>query len=240
MKGKRWFLVGFLILAVSIIVTSCILWPERKTSTPTPDPRRTYSMEYDYMVSYDVFTITGQQRAEAAFSAANTDLAIHFSDVIIPAEMWPYDSLGYYYDDYWDTVFIPGTGTRLRYKSYLIGIQDAWGKPPQPGGGVLIGETRGGRMEGVAHSIIFVQAIRDAYGGDQNMESKTTIHEMGHIRAIDSHLCDTTNIYIMNPDHNDSSCVMGQGKIATCTGQDLSINPHFCPICIDKVKKVSW
>lgn len=234
MKRKRWFLVGFLILSTLFMETSCWLTATRKTHAPTPDPRRTYSMEYDHMLTYDVFAYPGQQRAEAAFSAANTDLAIHFSDIIVPAVMWPYDSVQYYYDDYWTQV-----AGRLVYKTYMIAIMDAWDKPPQPGGGVLIGETRGGRMEGVAHSIIFVQAIRDVYGGDQNMESKTTIHEIGHMRAIASELCDENGVF-MNPDHNDSSCVMGQGKIATCTDKDLSINPHFCPMCIDKIKKVSW
>lgn len=104
----------------------------------------------------------------------------------------------------------------------------------------MLGETRGGGEGGVVFAIIFVGAIRNLYPGDQNMETKTPIHEMGHVRAKLSKLCDTAFIYVMNPDHNDSSCVMGQGKIATCTDKDVSINPHFCDSCLTKLKKVIW
>ena len=233
MKGKMWFLIGFFIILVLAMGISCWEYPERKTDAPEPDPKRTFRMEYDYMWGYDVFA-QGTQKADSAFSPANTDLVIHFDDIIEPAHVVDWESLGIYLSWYWEIT--GGPDPRFVYKSYMMAMQDADGKPSEQGEEML-GYTAAGGLEGLAHSVIFVQAIMDNYPGDQNMIDKTPIHEMGHIRGLHD-LCDTNGIF--NPEHDENDCVMGQGKYPVCTGQDVSINPHFCSACCDRVKQVEW
>jgi len=70
------------------------------------------------------------------------------------------------------------------------------------------------------------------------MLAKTPIHEMGHLRAGLPELCNEDGSF--NPEHNEFDCVMGQGKIAICTGYDVATNPHFCSSCIQKLKEIKW
>lgn len=110
MKGKRWFLVGFLILAVSVVMTSCKEDSDKKTTTPT-DTTRTFLMEYDHMVSYDVFSGVGEDRVRNAFSRAKTSLNIHWSNWISD-QVWDYDSLEKYVDVYANRYFNSFPSTR--------------------------------------------------------------------------------------------------------------------------------
>jgi hypothetical protein len=235
-------LVGVLILSVSVMEISCKEPADDKTQVDG-DTTRTFQMEYDHMVGYDVFASPGESYIRQAFDAASTKLDVTFSDGNIEPAIWKFDSLGYYYSNYWTTQYIPGVGTRLVYKSYLIAIKDAWNKPPETKDVIMLGYTpkndRG--IEGIAQSVIFVQAIRDNYPGVTRMEYKVTIHEMGHARVDLTHLCLDSDPYVMNDnDHDLDDCVMGQGQVAPCTNMDLSINLHFCPKCRGKLKGVTW
>lgn len=210
--------------------------PRQYIETP-PDSRTWYTPEYDYKAGYDVFTL--YQVAVNAFASCRTDLSITFDDVITPAEEVRYDSIGWIMDYYSQTT--GGIDPQFACGSYLLAIKDAYNKPSIPGLGEILGVTFD-TGSGYAWAAIFVQAIMDNYPGDERMLIKTAIHEMGHMRAYLSHLCyspDTLHWY-MSSDHDDVSCVMGTGKIAMCTGQDLTVNPHFCPKCCDRLGQVGW
>jgi hypothetical protein len=127
------------------------------------------------------------------------------------------------------------------YKVQLLGMPDALNKP---GGGVfeIVGITF---FDTADHrrSAIFVQAIRDLGGDVQGMLEKSVIHELGHARAKLTHLCyfnEEDSTWYQSSDHDDPACVMGQARIAPCTGYDLTVDPHFCPACCNRLKRVNW
>jgi hypothetical protein len=239
MKERRWYLVGILIACVSLMDISCKEESDDKIQVDS-DTECTYQMEYDHMLSYDVFAPPGESCIRQAFSEASTELDITFSDDDIPAAIWPYQELGAYYYPYMTRQIVEGVGEMLVHKSYLIAIQDASGKPPEPDGSIMTGYTIDKGKEGAATSVVFVKAIRDNHPNNQRMEYKVTIHEMGHARASLTHLCLDNNPNIMSDEHDTADCVMGQGEISTCTGLDLTVLLHFCPKCREKIKKVSW
>lgn len=239
MKGKTWYLVGFLILSVLVMEISCWEYPERKTDAPEPDPRRTFPMEYDCQISYDIFSQGEWYKADSVFNAVNTNLSIHWSELGLDDEVVNYDSVQYYI---WPHIEKTDTTAQqvIKHKSYMMAMQDAYDKDDPPGLVTIGWQT--GEGGGYTMCAIFVQAIRDNFFGSdiELMEIKTPIHEMGHMRANLTDLCDPNDLSQINPEHDDYSCVMGQGKIAPCTGQDVATNPHFCPMCIEKLKKITW
>lgn len=107
-------LAFFLVLLFTFFFSSC----EKKEGEIPLDGRAIFIMEYDCQIGYNVFAY-GTEKADSAFPQANTDLDIFFSDIIDPALVVPYESLGYYIDDYWETIYLPGEGTILAYKSYM-------------------------------------------------------------------------------------------------------------------------
>jgi hypothetical protein len=208
------------------------------SETP-PDGRSSFYPEYDYMDAYDAFAY-GTARAVNAFAPCGTDLNVFFDEVITPAQVLHYDSVGYFMMQHAQLTGSPDA--QFVYKSYLLAIEDAHHKPvlPPPFGEIL-GRTYD-TGSGYAWAVIFVQAIIDEYPGYPDMIDKTAIHEMGHMRADLTHLCytpDSVNWY-MSPYHDDSSCVMGQARISLCTNKDLATNPHFCPACCGRLKQVQW
>ncbi|MEW5994524.1 MAG: hypothetical protein AB1744_09025 [Candidatus Zixiibacteriota bacterium] len=207
--------------------------PGDATEEP-PDGRSIFNPEYDYMEGYDVFP-TGESYAMNAFAPCNTDLIAYFDEVITPAVEIEFDSLYYYMRDhaqiYSDSTFV--------YKAQLLGMPDALDKPVVHGINPL-GVTFFGPFDD-RRSAIFVQAIRDLGGDVQSMLEKTVIHELGHARGKLTHLCYYSGgNWYQSPDHNDEACVMGRARISLCTGRDLTANPHFCPACCDRLKRVNW
>jgi|GEM_PF-1253313 len=241
MKRSLRYLLLALVVTLFVVHISCREEDDDKTDVVC-DVTQRYQLEYDHMVGYDPFLPPGETHIRLAFSegGAWTQLMITESDDDIPAEEWPYQELGAYMRPYMTREITPGVGEVLSYKSYLIAIQDASGNPPEPEGYEMVGVTYYKGQEGVTNSAIFMQAIRDNHPDDEMMEFKVTIHEMGHARAALTHLCDEQDPNIQNPDHDADDCVMGKGKIASCTGMDLTILLHFCPACRDKIKKVTW
>ena len=65
MKGKRWYLLAFLIFSMLVLQVSCEDDEETPISTVGDDPR-SFHMEYDHMWSYDVFAGVGQDRVRSA------------------------------------------------------------------------------------------------------------------------------------------------------------------------------
>lgn len=206
------------------------------SETP-PDAVSAYIPEYDHMVGYDV--LTGYEDVVNAFSSCRTDLNVIFDDVIYPAFSINFNSIGEFMTEH--AQLITGqSGPEFACGSYLLAVLDAYNKPILPDGEVA-GITFG-TGSGFAWAVIFVQVLYETYPGDQNMINKTPIHELGHMRANLTELCykDYQGYWHMGADHDDQSCVMGQGKIAICTGWDVTANPHFCPKCCNRLSQVQW
>jgi len=195
-------------------------------------------MEYDCQISYNVFG-GGTQKADSAFSPANTDVWVNYSEEGLTDSIVNWPKVTAYMSWHWELISGPVElgYPKLRYSSYMMAMQDATEKPSDEGEEIL-GCTFSPGACGYTCAVIFVQAIKNSFPEDQNMIDYVPIHEMGHMRGTLTHLCDEYGM--MRSEHNDSSCVMGQDKFAICTGKDVSANPHFCPMCIEKLKQVLW
>lgn len=234
MKGNVLkLIVFFLALLFTFFFSNC----EKKDGTKPLDGIAVFIMEYDCQSGYHIFADTSN--IAQTFREANTELSIFFDALYLYPEEVNYESLGYYLFQHFTTIGSP-PDQQLRYKSYIIAIKDAYNKPVEPGDQIMLGQTSAGGDEGFAHSVIFVQSIKDNYDppDEENMLAKTPIHEMGHLRAGLPELCNEDGSF--NPEHNEFDCVMGQGKIAICTGYDVATNPHFCSSCIQKLKEIKW
>lgn len=237
MKGKIWYLVGFLILSVSVMEISCWLYPTRKTHAPTPDPRRTYMTEYDCQISSNILSPAGRkERLQLAFDQANTDLEIVYSEEYIPDTVVSWELKGMYMSWHWHTT--GGPDPRFVFKSYTISVCSLSNVPPDEG--VVLGWSSGRGMEGLAMGMILTGTIRFVYMPSDSMEIKVLLHEWGHMRDNLPHLCLSAGGGMDFDNHNQQDCLMAQTEIAECTGQWVDRNMHFCGICLDKLKKVTW
>lgn len=185
---------------------------------------RNFTIEYDHQEDCDI-NYLARNSATSAFNAANTTLEFKFNDTLLPCYISEADLRLYYFYH----VQRDSTGMGTKYPGYLcsiLAIQDSIT-------GEMIDTLAGKSTLGQGYSFVCYEVT-----SFESYLSKTAIHELGHQRGSLSHLC--LNANTMNPAHNDSSCVMGQGQTATCTGKDLIWEPHFCPICRNTIKNVSW
>jgi len=205
------------------------------TSETPQDESSWFQPEYDFMFGYNVFPNFDVTCVADVFAACNTYFDIVSSDIIYPAESVAFDSLLNY--AYHHSIKVNG---ELINGAYILALPDAPGKPNSNALGVTISPGD----PGIAASFIFVQAVRDAYPGDASKIEYAVIHECGHLRANLSHLCSETSpgsgVWEVNPDHNDSRCVMSNWPYSSCTLYDVTVNPHFCPADRERIKKVTW
>lgn len=231
MKVKKWHLVVLLILALATLGGPCDPDPIPPPNPPA-DTTKALNPEYDHMQSFDPSGNNGHQRIKDAFSPAKVNFDLTFSNWITDA-VWDYDDLDYYINMYANE-----TSGRYDQKLYLLALGQVTNIPGDTGGVTVLGETWHSGSEGRATCIIFVYNIRSAFPGYERMVHKTTIHELGHGYSNLSHLCLDNST--MNPNHDIGDCVMAQGRIAPCTGQDVSVPLHFCNSCITRIKAVNW
>jgi len=184
---------------------------------------KTFTIEYDHQESYETHGLA-RSTAEKAFEQANTTLEFVFNDTLPDCYISEADLRAYFLYH----VEKDSTGNR-KYPGYLCGIQALLDSIT----GEVLDSVAGESTSGQGWSFVCVEVT--GFGAHLN---KTTIHELGHQRASLPHLCLDANT--MNPTHNDSSCVMGQGETSICTGKDLTWDPHFCPACRNTIKNVSW
>lgn len=205
-------------------------------ATAPPNARTLFKPEYDRQFGYNLFD-QGTAKVENTYAPCGTDVSIQFDEVITPVQVIHYDSVGFYMNAHAQI-----SNGQFDFKAYLLAIKDASNKPPPPPPGIEILARTYDHGSGFAWAVIYVDAIKRNYPfpDDQPMIDKVTIHEMGHMRVNLTHLCDALTGQIMTADHDDSSCVMGSGKISTCTNKDLTVNPHFCPADCERLKKVKW
>jgi hypothetical protein len=195
----------------------------------TPTNGKVFTIEYDHQISYNVLFGIDKSAIEQAFEQANTELDFEYDDEDLPNYWVRLDSL---YEYYIEHVKRDSLGT-VMYPGYLCCIQrvrNSWGNPLDQ----FWGFTYHLPTPRVGHSFVVLGNPTIPF----ECRAKVTIHELGHQRCIVTHLClnDTT----INPEHNDSTCVMGKGKIPTCTDKDLCNDPHFCQACRNAIGSVSW
>jgi len=145
-------------------------------------------------------------------------------------------------DEAWDyrdlkNVYVPIyaeiTNGRYDHQCYLLALGEVTNLPDEE----MAGETWNEGQEGRVASFIFVYNIRQRYPGYEKMVHKCVIHELGHARALLSHLCVGSS---MSPEHDLEDCVMAQGRYAQCTGWDVTQNLHFCNMCLNNIHAVKW
>jgi hypothetical protein len=217
MKGK---ISVFFLLVALVFVWGCEIKP------PTPTDGGKFTLEYDHEESWTCFP-WGLDRAQNAFYETNTVLDIIYDDTTLTDALVGYLQRFTYHDTHrqWDE---NNDGV---YPGYLCGIKgfaDTLGQ--------LIDTIAGLTWMDVPYHCFSFVCGYVAYSW--NYRDKTAIHELGHQRAHLSHLC--IDDYTMNPDHNAEDCVMGNGEVAICTNQNLTMHPEFCGNCCNAIKGVSW
>ena len=128
---------------------------------------------------------------------------------------------------------------KLYYKSYLAGIND-YGEAGIDDLGITI-------APGIPHwslSFILVNKIRYRHSlgfyspySDIDIVKASTIHELGHLKADLTHLCDSQD------DHDDYRCIMSENlPDAVCTPyyDVLEYGIRFCDSCKTNIKNVTW
>jgi hypothetical protein len=73
-----------------------------------------------------------------------------------------------------------------------------------------------------------------------SMEIRILLHEWGHVRADLPHLCLPAGGGMDIDNHDEPDCIMARSEYAECTGQWVDRNMHFCGICLDELKRVTW
>ena len=214
---KEKLLVLFLLVGL-ILVWGC-------GSTPTTQTNgRKFTLEYDHQESWTCFP-WGLERPKKAFEEASTVLNVVYDNTTLTDSLIPYlDRFKYHIAHrQWDA------DSNCVYPGYLCGIK-AYANEI----GVLIDTIAGLTWMDIPRFSYVCGYVASSW----NYRDKTAIHELGHQRARLSHLC--LDEYSMNPDHNAEDCVMGNGELAICTGENLVFYPEFCPACRDRIKAVDW
>lgn len=209
-----------LILLVGLI----LVWGCSETIVETDG--RKFTIEYDHQESWTCFP-WGLDRPQNAFDEANTVLDIIYDDITLTDSLVKY-SQRFAYVKAHRQLDADSNGV---YPGYLCGIK-AFSEEDGTIIDTLAGRTwPAGPKQGwslVCGWVAYSWNFRDA----------TAIHELGHQRANLTHLC--LDEFTMSPDHNAPNCVMGQGEVAICTGEDLTTHPEFCGYCCNRIEVVDW
>lgn len=212
------------ILTIIIILSNCSKKPEDEYS------RVTYEVEFDHQVSADIIAAAGQGAFEnkvgnafdRAEDGARTFVSLRaddasFNNRALPDEIIPYDEIGLY-----TATHRRLNGSTPEIPGYLVLLKDVSNQPnPNENGYSVVGPS--------GWSIL----VWDKCGSTEE-RIKVIIHELGHQRTSLTHLCEYPG------NHNRDDCVMGQGIIASCTGENLVNNPRFCNTCELKIRTITW
>lgn len=174
-----------------------------------------YEIEYDHQESYNVLNFSTRCDVDYLFSGTNIVFDVVPSDTNLTDSLLKQSQLRQYYLDYRNT----------SYTGYLCGI-----KGFADSNGTFIDTLYG--YTSITYGYSFVRGYNHQYIGI------TIAHEFGHQIANLPELCNDWGG--MNPFHSDASCLMGDIPIASCTGEDITFNPHFCDSCINVLKNASW
>ena len=201
-----------------------------------PDENLWFQPEYDYMFVYpnsiNIFPNSDCSYVTDVFSTCYTDVS-YWPGGINDSEVVDYSDLYRYAENN----SLKNQFGELINGAYILALPDALNKPDPE----ALGITINGGQKGIAASFIFVQAIRDEYPGNISIIEYAVIHEIGHLRADLTHLCEPVGEeWVMSADHNHNRCVMANGPYSPCTLYWVNTNPLFCDKCRERIWSVDW
>ena len=198
----------------------------------------TMHIEYDCQSSYNIGadTLDTFAKLAAAFHIADTDTDFLRDDLNLPDRLVPWDSLGWYHVESWSNT--------AGYNMHLLAIQGIENNTDS-----TTGASTGGGPYG--YSFVFVQDILTFNPINALFTLyKTTVHELGHQRGGLRH---ASGRHDPHPeDHDCPFCVMNQdngysGNNDNNPNNDppglmrwFITNPHFCDMCVNTLKNISW
>jgi len=195
---------------------------------------KTMHIEYDCQDSYGLTSGTFAKLA-AAFHIADTDTDFLWDEMNMADAIIAEVDLDYYRSIHWSNT--PG------YNMHLLAIQGLQNNTDSTSGMSVNGPY--------GWSYIFVQDISD-YNPVAPLFAlyKTAVHELGHQRAALRH---ASGRHDPHPeDHNSPFCAMNQdishvGNNDNNPNNDppglrrwFDTNPHFCDMCVSKIKNITW
>ncbi len=200
---------------------------------------KTMHIEYDCQLSYNIGadTLDTFGKLAAAFHVADTDTEFLWDETNMNNQnVGPFDAQlwDYHYSHY-------GHGGQ-GYSMHLLGVQGLADNAEHLGGKSYPGPQ--------GWSFVFVKDIIDYHTLKPDFALyKVTIHELGHQRGDLTHASGEN----AHPENHDSPfCVMNQdlcyvGNNDNNPNNDppglkrwFDTNPHFCSMCVDTIRNVSW
>jgi hypothetical protein len=208
--------------------------------TPKNSFSKTMHIEYDCQSSYNIGadTLDTFARLAAAFHIADTDTDFLWDEMNMQDSLILESQLGFYHYLHWQGT--PG------YNMHLLGIRGLVYNPNYLGG-----ESASGPF---GWSFVFVKDICDHASLKPDLAiSKVSVHELGHQRGELTHASGNDPEHPPHPELHDSPfCVMNQdlsyeGNNDNDPNNDptglkrwFDANPHFCDMCVNAIKNVSW
>jgi hypothetical protein len=209
--------------------------------TPKTSFSKTMHIEYDCQSSYNIGadTLDTFAKLAAAFHVADTDTDFLWDEVSLTNQkVGPLD------DDFWNYHNAHYGHSGEGYTMHLLGIEGLVGNTDS-----TVGKSTQGGPYG--WSFIFVQDIYDFNPFKPDFALyKTIVHEFGHQRAALTH---ASGRYDPHPENHDSPfCAMNQdlshvGNNDNNPNNDppglrrwFDTNPHFCDMCVNTIKNITW
>lgn len=203
---------------------------------------KTMHIEYDCQQDWELPS-SSFAKLTAAFHVADTDTDFFRDEVALPEECIWWDSLPRY-----RAIHFSNTPP---YNMHLLAIKGLWDNSAKQG--ITIGASIPGPL---GFSFIFMGDIYDWHPDHALLVAAlTTVHEFGHQRADLTH-ASVVHYDPLNPPHpelHDSPfCAMNQDICYTGNNDNdpnndppglkrwFDWNPHFCDMCVDSIKNISW
>lgn len=202
--------------------------------TPKTNFSKTMHIEYDCQESYGLTAWTFA-KLTAAFHIADTDTNFLRNELSLTPGYMNEDTLDIYHYRHWSNT--PG------YNMHLLSVKGLENNTDSTSGMSINGPY--------GYSFIFVQDISTFNPIDALFVLyKTTVHELGHQRGGLRH---ASGRYNPHPeDHDSPFCVMNQGNGYSGNNDNnpnndplglmrwFITNPHFCGMCVNTLKNISW
>jgi hypothetical protein len=202
----------------------------------------TMHIEYDCQQDWELPS-SSFAKLTAAFHVADTDTDFFRDQVTLPEECIWWDSLPRYH-----VIHFSNTSP---YNMHLLAVEGLWENSAKQE--IIIGASIPGPL---GFSYVFIADICDwHYPNDPNVMALATIHELGHQRA------DLTeaSVVVFDPEnpphpelHDSPFCAMNQNLWYVGNNDNdpyndppglkrwFDRNPHFCEMCVNSIRNVSW
>lgn len=203
--------------------------------TPKTSFSKTMHIEYDCQEDCGLPS-EAFAKLSAAFHVADTDTNFLWDELNLPEEWIDWDNL---WDYHWDHF-----SNTSPYNIHLLAVTGLEENPPKE---MITGASMPGPY---GFSYVFVADINYGHPGNElNVMVTTAVHELGHQRGNLTHASGDD----AHPENHDSPfCAMNQDISCDHNNDNnpyndppglvrwFDINPHFCDMCVNTIKSVSW